>query len=156
MLEVVVGTAAALLVLAGAAVIAGPVLPRAWRALWARMRPVSTPRRPRAALPINQPATTGEPALHPTTLRALTAAARTYSLLRANGENRLALELRAAARRVRTDEAKGLLALASVLKGLRETALEDDAAEARYRKLVIELRDAVKDRSEQLELLHFR
>src|SRR5689334_1990835 len=103
MLEVLVGALAALLVVAGAAVIAGPVLPRALRALWARLRPAAAAGFPRQALPINQPATTGEAPLHPTTLRALTAAARAYSLLRANGEHRLALELRGAARRVRTD-----------------------------------------------------
>lgn len=154
MLEVVIGGLALVLVLAGAAVIAGPLLPRGWRMLWRAVRR-ARPRAIRGALPINQPATTGEPPLHPTTLKALTAAARTYSLLRANGQDRLALELRAAARRVRTDEGKGLLALLSVLRSLREVALEDDAAEARYRKLVAELHGAVKDRSEQLELLHF-
>jgi hypothetical protein len=154
MLELVVGAVAALLVVAGAAVIAGPLVPRTWRALWAQVRH-TRPLAVRGALPINQPTTTGEPALHPTTLRALTAAARTYSLLRANGQDRLALELRAAARRVRADEPKGLLALLSVLRSLREVALDDDGAEARYRKLVAELHGAVKDRSEQLELLHF-
>ena len=60
-----------------------------------------------------------------------------------------------AARRVRTDEAQGLLALAGVLRGLREISLGDGEAEDRYRRLVEELKQAVKDRSEQLELLHF-
>lgn len=156
MLEVVVGALAALLVVAGVAIIAGPVLPRAWRAAWARMRPSGEARIPRAALPINQPTTNGEPSLHPTTLRALTAAARAYSLLRANGEDKVALELRSAARRVRSDEAQGLLALVAVLKTLRATTLDEPAADGRFRKLVGELRNAVKDRSEQLELLHFR
>jgi hypothetical protein len=154
MLEVVVGAVALLMVVAGAAVIAGPIVPRTWRALWGHLRHAKPPAI-RGELPINQPTTTGEPALHPTTLKALTAAARTYSLLRANGQDRLALELRAAARRVRSDEPKGLLALLSVLRSLREVALDDDSAEARYRKLVAELHGAVKDRSEQLELLHF-
>ncbi|HEY8643611.1 MAG TPA: hypothetical protein VIO84_12685, partial [Candidatus Dormibacteraeota bacterium] len=97
----------------------------------------------------------GAPDLHPTTMKALTAAARAYSLLRANGEDRVAGELRTAARRVRADEAQGLLALAAVLRGLREVSLEDGDAEERYRRLVDELKGAVKDRSEQLELLHF-
>ncbi len=88
-------------------------------------------------------------------MKALTAAARAYSLLRANGEDRVAGELRTAARRVRADEAQGLLALAAVLRGLREVSLEDGDAEERYRRLVDELKGAVKDRSEQLELLHF-
>lgn len=154
MLGLVVGAVAVLLVVAGAAVIAGPIVPRTWRAIWGQVRHAK-PRAIRGALPINQPTTTGEPPLHPTTLKALTVAARTYSVLRANGQDRLALELRAAARRVRTDESKGLLALLSVLRSLREVALEDDGAEARYRKLVAELLEAVKDRSEQLELLHF-
>lgn len=156
MLDVVVGGLAALLVVAGVAIIAGPVLPRLWRTAWARVKPAAGARIPRRALPINQPTTNGEPSLHPTTLRALTAAARAYSLLRANGEDAVALELRSAARRVRSDEAQGLLALVAVLKTLRETSLDDAAANGRFRKLVGELRDAVKDRSEQLELLHFR
>ena len=156
MLDLVVGGLAALLVVAGIAIIAGPVLPRLWRTAWSRLRPAGRLRIPRAALPINQPTTSGEPSLHPTTMRALTAAARAYSLLRANGEDRVALELRGAARRVRSDEAQGLLALVAVLKTLRETVLDDSGANARLRKLVGELRDAVKDRSEQLELLHFR
>lgn len=154
MLEFAVGAVFVLLVLAGVAIIAGPLVPRAWRGAW-RLVHRAQPRLVRGALPINQPTTTGEPALHPTTLRALTAAARTYSLLRANGQDRVALELRAAARRVRSDEAKGLLALLSVLRSLREIALDDESAEARYRKLVNELTQAVRDRSEQLELLHF-
>lgn len=154
MLGVVVGAVFVLLVLAGAAIIAGPLVPRAWRGAWGLVHQ-ARPRMVRGSLPINQPMVTGEPALHPTTLKALTAAARTYSLLRANGQDRVALELRAAARRVRTDEAKGLLALLSVLRSLREIALEDESAEARYRKLVNELLQAVRDRSEQLELLHF-
>ena len=156
MLDVVVGALAVVLVVAGVAIIAGPVLPRLWRSAWARLRPAGEARIARAALPINQPTTNGEPSLHPTTLRALTAAARTYSLLRANGEDAIAVELRSAARRVRGDEAQGLLALVAVLKTLRGTSLDDAGADARFRKLVGELRDAVKDRSEQLELLHFR
>lgn len=154
MLELVVGTLFVLLVLAGLAIIAGPVVPRTVLGSWRLFRHAK-PRMVRGALPINQPATTGEPPLHPTTLKALTAAARTYSLLRASGHDRVALELRTAARRVRTDEAKGLLALLSVLRTLREIGLDDETADARYRKLVGELQQAVRDRSEQLELLHF-
>src|SRR5579871_3380076 len=145
MLEVVVGAVFVLLVLAGGAVIAGPLVPRAWRSLWRSLHR-ARPRLVRGSLPINQPAPTGEVSLHPTTLKALTAAARTYSLLRANGQDRIALELRAAARRVRTDESKGLLALLSVLRSLREIALDDEGAEQRYRKLVTELQQAVRDR----------
>jgi signal transduction histidine kinase len=154
MLELVVGGVAVLFVLLGAAIIAGPALPRAWRAalLLARRRP--RPATASAAV-TSAAAGRGAPDLHPTTMKALTAAARTYSLLRANGEDRVAGELRAAARRVRTDEAQGLLALAAVLRGLREVSLEDGDAEERYRRLVSDLKGAVKDRSEQLELLHF-
>ncbi len=152
MLEVVVGAVAAALVLAGLAVIAGPALPRLWRGAWLLAR------RRRPGVPSAAP--TGGTALasglHPTTARALTAAARSYGLLRANGEDRLASELRAAARLVRTNEPRGLLALASVLRPMRDVTIVEADARVRYQKLVGELRDAVKDRSEQLELLHFR
>jgi len=146
-----VGAVAVLLALTGVAIIAGPALPRTWRTLMALVRRRQAPLRPSGGTP----APPAHPDLHPTTVKALTAAARTYSLLRANGEDRLAGELRMAARRVRTDESQGLLALVGVLRGLREISLEDAGAEERYRKLVDELRQAVKDRSEQLELLHF-
>ncbi len=154
MLELVVGGVAVLLVLLGAAIIAGPALPRLGRAALALARRRRGSATVTAAV-TTAPARSGAPDLHPTTMKALTAAARTYSLLRANGEDRVAGELRAAARRVRTDEAQGLLALAAVLRGLREVSLEDGDAEERYRRLVSELKGAVKDRSEQLELLHF-
>jgi hypothetical protein len=154
MLELVVGGVAVLLVLLGAAIIAGPALPRAFRAGLALARRGQRAARPAAAV-TTTPARTSAPDVHPTTLKALTAAARAYSLLRANGEDRVAGELRAAARRVRADEAQGLLALAGVLRGLREVSLEDGDADERYRRLVNELKGAVKDRSEQLELLHF-
>ena len=153
MLELVVGAVAVLLALTGAAIIAWPTLPRAWRML----RLLARRRRPAASPPtqVSAPSQPAHPDLHPTTVKALTAAARTYSLLRANGEDRVAGELRMAARRVRSDEAQGLLALAGVLRGLREISLDDGEAEGRYRRLVEELKQAVKDRSEQLELLHF-
>ena len=112
MLELVVGATAVLLALVGLAIIAGPALPRAWRGALALARS----RRPRAGLPAAVSTTAprgGAPDLHPTTMKALTAAARAYSLLRANGEDRVAGELRTAARRVRADEAQGLLALSA-------------------------------------------
>jgi len=153
MLELVVGALAVLLALTGAAIIAWPALPRSWRLV----RLLARRRRPavRAATQVTAPSQPAHPELHPTTVKALTAAARTYSLLRANGEDRVAGELRMAARRVRTDESQGLLALAGVLRGLREISLGDAEADDRYRRLVDELKQAVKDRSEQLELLHF-
>lgn len=153
MLEVVVGALAVALVLAGVAVIAGPALPRFGRAAWALVARRRSTRLIAPTLRARPP--DGDSSLHPTTSRALGAAARTYGLLRAQGEDRLAFELRSAARLVRSNEAKGLLALAAVLRSLREVGFRDDDAEARYRKLLTELRDAVKDRSEQLELLHF-
>ncbi len=156
MLDLVVGALAGVLVLAGIIVIAGPGLPRFWRRAWAaaKLSRISLPQPPRPPGPAAPPDTTTG-VLHPTTTRALTAAARAYSLLRANGEDRVAFELRAAARLVRSSEAKGLLALASVLKSMRDVEFSDEDASARYRKLLRELSEAVKDRSEQLELLHF-
>ena len=151
MLEVVVGVLAAVLVVAGIAIIAGPAIPRFWRSAWAlaaRWRAAAAP-----GFRVPPPAT--EPGLHPTTMRALGAAARAYGLLRAQGEDRLAFQLRSAARLVRTDEGRGLLALAGVLRSMRDVALRDEEADLRYRRLLRELREAVRDRSEQLELLHF-
>jgi hypothetical protein len=156
MLLVLVGVLAAALVAAGVAIMAGPALPRFWRAAWAL---AARTRRPSGVAPpeLRLPApAVGEPALHPTSARALGAAARAYSLLRARGEDRVAFELRAAARLVRSDEAKGLIALAAALRSMREVALGDEDADVRYRRLLHELREAVKDRSEQLELLHFQ
>jgi hypothetical protein len=156
MLDVVVGALAGALVVAGIIVIAGPALPRLWRGAWAGAKRggTSLPRPPRPPGPVAERDDLND-TLHPTTMRALTVAARAYSLLRANGEDRVAFELRAAARLVRSSEAKGLLALAAALKSMREVGFSDDDASARYRKLVRELSEAVKDRSEQLELLHF-
>ena len=148
------GATAVLLALVGAAIIAGPSLPRAWRSALKLARRGRPGPRPSAAAG-STAARGATPDLHPTTMKALTAAARTYSLLRANGEDQVAGELRTAARRVRADEAQGLLALAAVLRALREVSLEEPEAEERYRRLVDELKGAVKDRSEQLELLHF-
>ncbi len=156
MLDVVVGVLAGVLVIAGIAVIAGPALPRFWRRVWSAARRSGTslpqPVRPPGPAVPSEPMAGG---LHPTTMRALTAAARAYSLLRAHGEDRIAFELRAAARLVRGSESKGLLALASVLKSMRDVEFADKDAAERYTKLVRELSEAVKDRSEQLELLHF-
>jgi len=152
MLEVVVGALAALLVLTGVAIIAAPVVPRGWRVA---REALDRSRRGAVALTEAAAGLPPDSNVHPTTARALTAAARTYSLLRASGQDRVALELRAAARLVRADEARGLLALGTVLRELREASLPDQEADARLRGLVIELRDAVRDRCEQLELLPF-
>lgn len=155
MLDVVVGVLAGALVVAGLIVIAGPALPRLWRGAKSGVKTGATslPLPPRPPGPVDPP--DAGTALHPTTMRALTAAARAYSLLRANGEDRVAFELRAAARLARSSEAKGLLALNTALKSMRDVEFSDQDAATRYRKLVRELSEAVKDRSEQLELLHF-
>ncbi len=55
-----------------------------------------------------------------------------------------------------SDEPAGLYALQTVLRRLRSLSLDDRGAQERLKALSNELRDAVQDRFEQLELLPFR
>jgi hypothetical protein len=55
-----------------------------------------------------------------------------------------------------SDEPAGLYALQTVLRRVRTMNLDDRAAQERLKSLSNELRDAVQDRFEQLELLPFR
>ena len=91
--------------------------------------------------------------LHPKTQRVLIAASRLSSWLRAHGHDDLGEDVRGAARRLTGDEAAGLYAMHTVLRRLRAVALDDRASQERLRHLSTELRTAVQDRSEQLELL---
>src|SRR5439155_1562659 len=63
--------------------------------------------------------------------------------------------LRAAEAKLATDEASGLYAMQNTLRRLRGLALGDRNAEERLKILSSELRKAVQDRFEQLELLPF-
>jgi hypothetical protein len=91
--------------------------------------------------------------LNPKTQRVLVASARLGNWLRAHGHDDIARELRSAAGRMTGNEAAGLYALQTVLRRLRSLDLADQTAQERLKSLTTELRTAVQDRFEQLELL---
>jgi hypothetical protein len=94
--------------------------------------------------------------LNPKTQRVLVAASRLGNWLRAHNHEDVARELRSAAGRITSDEPSGLYAMQTVLRRLRTLSLDDRGAQERLRTLSNELREAVQDRFEQLELLPFR
>jgi hypothetical protein len=152
MLEVLVGLVAGLLVLAGIIVMLGPNAKRL-------VRRVAGLRRRHPSLSVFQPARTPEVSasgLNPKTQRVLEAASRLGSWLRAHNHEDVARELRNAAGRLTTDEPSGLYAMQNVLRRLRGLSFDDHAAQERLKGLAGDLRKAVQDRFEQLELLPFR
>ena len=153
MLDAVVAFVVVLLIAAGVAIIIGPrnitrrlgVL-RGLRGL----RGVSSffePRRSRDVMP---------PALNPKTQRVLVAAARLANWLRAHGQDDAARETRNAAAKMTGNEPAGLYALQTTLRRIRVVNVSDATSQERLKALVTELRTAVQDRFEQLELLPFR
>ena len=105
------------------------------------------PRRPREVMPS---------ALNAKTQRVLVAAARLATWMRAHGHEDVAREIRNAAARMTGNEPAGLYALQTTLRRIRVVNISDSAAQERLKALVGELRTAVQDRFEQLELLPFR
>jgi hypothetical protein len=93
--------------------------------------------------------------LNPKTQRVLVASARLSNWLRSHGHDDLSREIRGAAARITSNEPVGLYALQSVLRKVRALNLED-ASQQRLKALSNELRVAVQDRFEQLELLPFK
>lgn len=153
MLELAVGTVVVLLVLAGVLIMVGPALPRVLR-----RRPGRPPVGPRrsartAARPVATITAEPEPELHPTTRRALDAAARLSRVLKAGGRDREAAAVRAAARRLRVDEPGGIYALQEVIRALRRLVLPDTDLHAQFVDQLEAVRREVSDRAEQLELL---
>ncbi len=146
MLEVVVGFIVSLLVVAGILVMVGPNLRGVIRRVRA-MRPAKVP----AAFQGRQLETAA--GLNPKTQRVLVAAARLANWLRTNGHDDLSRELRGAAARMSGNEPAGLYALQTVLRKVRAV---DDGSQERLQALSSELRTAVQDRFEQLELLPFK
>jgi hypothetical protein len=150
MLEALVLVVVGLLMLTGILVMIGPNLSGTLKRIRSVSRPASVPSvfqgRPRETVP------TG---LNPKTQRVLVAAARLSNWLRAHDHDDLSRELRAAAARVTTNEPVGLYALQSVLRRVRALNSED-TSQQRLTALANELRTAVQDRFEQLELLPFR
>jgi hypothetical protein len=76
--------------------------------------------------------------------------------LRAHGHEELARDIRNAAARMAANEPAGLYALQSSLQKLRVVNIDDHGDQERLKALAAELRTAVQDRFEQLELLPFK
>ncbi len=151
-LEVLAGLVAGLLIVAGILVMMGPNAK-------GLVRRLSTLRRRRPSLSVFQPVRPREAVssgLNPKTQRVLVAASRLGNWLRAHSQEQVARELRSAAGRMTSDEPAGLYAMQTVLRRIRSTSLDDRGAQERLKALSNELRDAVQDRFEQLELLPFR
>ena len=148
MLEVVVGVVVGLLLVAGILVMLGPttgVLIRRAR----NIRRAHVPSVFKAA----QPREVAAPGLNPKTQRVLVAATRLGNWLRAHGHDDVSRELRIAASRITSNEAAGLYAMQTLLRRLRSLNLDDRTSQERLKSLTGELRTAVQDRFEQLELL---
>ena len=86
----------------------------------------------------------------------LVASARLSNWLRSHGHDDVAREIRNAAGRMTGNEAAGLYALQTTLRRIRVVNVSDTPSQERLKALVAELRTAVQDRFEQLELLPFR
>lgn len=151
MLEVAIGVVVGLLLVAGILVMLGPTT----RVLIRRARNIRRARVP-SVFQVAQPREAVPPGLNPKTQRVLVAAARLGNWLRAHGHADLARELRSAAGRITGNEAAGLYAMQTVLRRLRSLNLDEGSAQERLKTLTNELRTAVQDRFEQLELLPFR
>lgn len=148
LLEAVIGVVVGLLLVTGILVMLGPttgVLIKRARSL----RRAQVPSVFRAA----QPRDVGAPGLNPKTQRVLQAAARLGNWLRAHGHDDLARELRSAAGRITGNEPAGLYAMQTLLRRMRSLNLDDSPSQERLKALTTELRIAVQDRFEQLELL---
>ena len=151
MLDVVVGLVVGLLVVAGIIVMLGPatgtLIKRARDLRRASVPSVFQAAQPREAVPSG---------LNPKTQRVLVAAARLGNWLRAHGQDELARELRSAGGKITGNEPAGLYAMQVALRRLRTINLDDRPAQERLKALTNELRIAVQDRFEQLELLPFK
>src|SRR6267154_5765808 len=151
MLDVVVGLVVGLLVITGIIVMLGPatgtLIKRARDLRRASVPSVFQAAQPREVVPSG---------LNPKTQRVLVAAARLGNWLRAHGQDDLARELRSAGGKITGNEPAGLYAMQVVLRRLRTINLDDRPSQERLKALTNELRIAVQDRFEQLELLPFK
>jgi len=150
MLDALVGFVVVVLVGAGILVMIGPS---------SVIRRLKSLKRPQGLQALIQPRRQGEvvaPALNPKTQRVLVAAARLANWLRAHGHEEAARDLRNASARMTANEPAGLYALQTTLRRIRIANVTDSASQERVKALVAELRTAVQDRFEQLELLPFR
>jgi hypothetical protein len=147
MLDAIVALAVVLLVIAGVLVILGP------RSVWRRVSSLPRPGMP-VLIESRRPREAG--ALNPKTQRVVVAAGRLSNWMRSHGHDDVARDIRAATARLNGNEAAGLYALQTALRRIRVVNVTDTAAHERLRALVADLRTAVDDRFEQLELLPFK
>jgi len=149
-LDAIVAVVVVLLIAAAVLVMVGP------GSVIRRIRAVRRPTRIRALFEPGRPREVVPPALNQKTQRVLVAAARLANWLRAHGHEEVAREIRNAAARTAGNEAAGLYALQTTLRRIRVVNVSDSSSQERLKALVTELRTAVQDRFEQLELLPFR
>ncbi|HEY1455899.1 MAG TPA: hypothetical protein VGG31_05340 [Candidatus Dormibacteraeota bacterium] len=152
MLEALVGLIVGLLVLAGILVMIGPSL----RGVAGKLRTVKRPVQVPAIFQPSRQTETAPAGLNPKSQRALVGAARLANWLRSHGHAELARELRTAAGRMTANEPAGLYAMQTALRKVRSLYVEDSGSRERLTALSNELRGAVQDRFEQLELLPFK
>jgi len=150
-LEALVGVMVGLLVVAGILVMIGPNLRVAIR----RLRSVAIPAKVPSVFQ-SQRREMVPPGLNPKTQRVLVAAARLANWMRTHGQEELSRELRNAAARMAGNEPAGLYALQTTLRKLRAVNIDERGDQGRLKALANELRVAVQDRFEQLELLPFK
>jgi hypothetical protein len=147
MLDAIVALAVVLFVMAGVLVILGP------RSVWRRVSSLRGRGMP-VLIEARRPREAG--ALNPKTQRVVVAAGRLANWMRSHGHDDVARDIRASAARLNGNEAAGLYALQTTLRRIRVVNITDSAAQERLRALVADLRTAVDDRFEQLELLPFK
>jgi hypothetical protein len=150
MLDALVGFVVVLLVAAGVLVMVGP------RRVIRRIASLRRPARIPSAFAAANASEVVPPALNPKTQRVVVAASRLSNWMRAHGHEDVAREIRTAAARMTGNEPAGLYALQTTLRRIRVVNITDATAQERVKALVSELRTAVEDRFEQLELLPFR
>jgi hypothetical protein len=149
MLEAIVGLVAGLLIVAGVVVIVGPRTMASW---------IAALRRSAGSPSTFEPPRTHDagPAVNPQTQRVVAAASRLASWLLTHGNEEASRDIRGAAARLAGNEPAGLYALQTAMRRMRVAGITDAQAQRRLKALVAELRAAVQDRFEQLELLPFR
>src|ERR1700694_1989868 len=149
MLDAVVAIVVGLLVASGIVIMLGP------RSVWRLLRSLTPPSRVPALFQAARTRDVGPPALNPKTQRVVVAAARLANWLRLHGHEDVAREIRAAAGRLAGTEPAGLYALQTAMRKIHVVNISDSGSQDRLKALVGELRTAVQDRFEQLELLPF-
>jgi hypothetical protein len=149
-LDAIVGFVVVLLVGAGILVMVGP------RALLQRVRSLPQLNGVHTLFEQPRPREVVPPGLNPKTQRVLVAAARLANWMRAHGHEDVARDIRNAAARINGNEPAGLYALQTTLRRIRVVNITDTPSQERLKALIGELRTAVQDRFEQLELLPFR